>query len=380
MKTNAKFVEACLRALRRLGRSARAFWPSAAVVCLFLLQADPALAQRKSLCGPNMGGPSKPIPGDPDKLKGWLQTTQRDDTGAKMELWCVEIAQGVGNSFGYRYVPADGRNPVWWGLCAFVGGQNTHGKGPKEDKNRNGRHDRFTKAKHTTTDDSGGGQNDPRDDDDKPGKKDYDWEFDVATMTLKRWETNNGKRLRPNAPDSSGPAPERFSNLLAAVPPFNPDQPAADMHEEALVTLALVDHVGASWNYEVSGNALIEFSPTLVMQGDELSMAVAGVTDANAPAGWSVDFTSTYVTWTYLSSEPLNLSLASLTGFGLVSSAHAGQAFWLSGNPADDFAKLNFGYDGTAIGPVPEPGTYMLLATGLLGLIFARGRLRRPAS
>jgi hypothetical protein len=306
----------------------------------------PAHGQPLAGCGPGTGaeeGPSTPIPNDPDGLKGWFHRDQEDDAGNRIEVWCIEIAGGVGNSFGYRYIPAGGGTPRWFARCAFVGGVNIPGKEPTGDTNENGQPDGWTKLTHTTEDDGGGGQGDPKDDDQVAGKKDYDWEYNPANNNLKRWETNNGVRINPNNPDYDGPAPEHFSGLFAVEPPENPGQDD-DMKDEPKVKVKLVSHLGTDWHYGLNGNPLSEFSPTMIYTGDKWSMAVDVVTAATAPVGWSVNFTSSYVTWTYTDATPINLSSAGpLSGFA-VTSPQLGTPYWLSDSADDDLG--NFGYAG----------------------------------
>lgn len=332
-----------------------------ALLSIALGLALPATAEAANTCGPNSfkKKAAKPIPRDPDGLKGRLIRTQKDDAGNVIQVWCIETVAGVGNSFGYRYVPKGG-NPVWYARCAFVGGNNTPGKEPAGDMDGNGRPDTWTKLKHTTEDDSGtGGAND---DDGQPGKKDYDWEYDIAANNLRRWETNNGVRVRPNMPDFDGLAPESFGGLFAAQPPPNPNQQDAMLHDP-LLSVVLATHVGDLWAYLLSGNSLVEFSPTVAFPGDSFAIAASDITGAFAPTDWLVDFDSAYVKWTYDGMAPLNLSLGPVSGFNLVSVAPEGRVRWLADSIDDDL--VNFGYAGGTTGPssaVPEPATLALLA------------------
>ena len=298
-------------------------------------------------CGPSTAqaeGPSKPIPNDPQNRKGWLDEFQVDDAGNKLEVWCIEIAGGVGNSYGYRYIPAGGQ-PRWIARCAFKGGVNRDTKEPTADANKNTRPDGWSKVTWTSEDDGGGGAGDPKDDDKVAGKKDYDWEYTPGNPgNLKRWETNNGVRINPNNPDFDGPPPQNFGDLFPQ-PPDNPGQDD-DMKEKPGVKVNLHGRVGTNYNYELIGNDLTEFSPTMIYTGDKWSMAVVGVTAATAPVGWSVNFTSTYVTWAYTDASPINLSSAGpVSGFTVTSSVLPGMLYWLSDSADDDLA--NFGYAGT---------------------------------
>ena len=41
-------------------------------------------------CGPNMGTPSAPIPGDPNGYKGWLDEKQEDAAGNKLDFLGIQ--------------------------------------------------------------------------------------------------------------------------------------------------------------------------------------------------------------------------------------------------------------------------------------------------
>jgi hypothetical protein len=317
----------------------------------FAAALPPAAPSALDGCGPDMSqyGESKPIPGDPDNLKGWFHRSQVDDQGNVIEVWCLELEGGVGNSFGYRYIPKGG-TPKWFARCAFVGGVNSPGKESTGDANKNGVPDGWRLLKHTTEDDSGGGATDPDDDDNTVGKADYDWEYDVATDRLRRWETNNGTRLRPNNPDYDGPAPPKFSDLFAVAPPANPDQQDARMLDEPLLEVLLVSRDDDLWNFGIRGNDLTEFSPVIVAPGDQWSLAAGGVLNAVAPVSWTVAFSSSYVTWAYAGPAAFELSaLDGLSGFGIQSSAPEVALFWLS-DSADEQGG-SFGYAGSVQGP-----------------------------
>ena len=332
---------------------------------MFLFIISPNVYAELLECGPNTGaeaGASSPIPGDPDNLKGWIVHTQKDDAGNKLTLWCIETSKGVGNSYGYRYIPFDPAKPVvWLGRCAFVGGENVFSKEPTGDTNRNGTPDQWTTITWTSEDDGGGGATDSTDDDGQPGKKDFDWEYDVASNVLRRWETLNGNRVRPNTPDYQGPPPENFDQLMTTTP--NPNQDDA-MASAPVIDVELMGHNGISWEYALTGNGLTEFSPTLIMTGDAWSLAATGIIDARAPNGWSVLWYEDYVTWTYNELNDIILGGNTLYGFELDSWGVQGTINWLSDSFDDSIA--NFGYAGEVMGPsIPVPPVSLLLAAGI---------------
>jgi len=334
------------------------------MVCILLrrsvVHAQPMLAG----CGPGTAaaeGPSQPIPNDPQGRKGWLDEVQTDDAGNILEVWCIEIAGGVGNSYGYRYIPAGGGAPRWIGRCAFEVGQNTDTKEPTGDANQNGIPDGWKKVTWTSEDDAGDGG--AGDDDGQVGTKDWDWEYTVGTGNLRKWETNNGDRVNPENPDFDGPAPQDFDGLFPAPPPDNPQQ-SDDMRQEPPVKVKLVSHVGSTWNYELRGNELIQFSHTTVLTNDKWSLAAAGITGAQAPSSWVVTFDSGYVTWTYAGIPPLDLSASPVTGFSITSTRPLGLVFWLSDSVDDDLA--NFGFAGSVNGPSAPASIPTLSSAGLL--------------
>jgi hypothetical protein len=55
---------------------------------------------------------------------GWLVTNEVDDSGNKIELWCLQPGNGhSGPDFGVLYRPKGG-TPVWTGACVFPEGKN----------------------------------------------------------------------------------------------------------------------------------------------------------------------------------------------------------------------------------------------------------------
>ena len=330
---------------------------------------------RLSSCGPNMAGTygeSRPIPGDPNNAKGWFDEEQVDAAGNKLQVWCIDRNDGVGNSYGLRYVPAGG-NPVWLGRCAFKGGNNFDGK-EATGTDKKGNPLGWKKIKWTSEDDGGGGGTDPKDDDGQPGKRDFDWEYHVETNTLKRWETKDGKRINPEQPDFEGPPPTDFEDLFADSP--NPEQ---DDKAKAtpIVYVDLFDHAGDFWNYALYGN-LTEFSPTTVYNQDKWSIWVAGVTEIFSPnENWIAELFEDgdidRITWEYIGQEPLIITNSEpLDGFSFNSDQPfgVGTVNWLSDSFDDELA--NFGYNSTVEGPrsmpVPEPSSDLpLLALGTLG-------------
>lgn len=319
-------------------------------------------------CGPGSAGrsgASGAIAGDPQMRKGWLDDVEVDDAGNKYEVWCIEIAGGVGNSFGQRYVPKGGA-PVWLGRCAFVGGRNKDSKESTGDANKNGVPDNWKKIKWTSRDPATG--------------KDYDWEYDVAGNGLKRWETKDGKRVRPNNPDYDDKPVSDFGSLLAVAdtPPGN------DALRQSTVAVALLEHAGFTWSYGLAGWTLDGFSPTIVNAGDSFSLAARGILSASAPQDWIVAFDDAYVSWTYEGDAPMQLT--ALDGFSFQSSAtDSGEVGWVADSEDDEAA--NFGYAGIVLAPVPEAPAWLMFGAGLLGLAVsgqgraeAQRRLRKPAS
>jgi hypothetical protein len=75
-------------------------------------------------------------------------------------------------------------------------------------------------------------------------------------------------------------------------------------------------------------------------------------------------------------------------GLNSVNAVLDNQAVWLVGADAFNFGgsanpishDFGYGVDGQAIGVVPEPGTFVLIGTGLAGLVLARRRRRQVAA
>ena len=323
-------------------------------------------------CGPNtkdsLGDP-KPIPGDPQGRKGWIIHTQTDDKGNVFEIWCIEIAGGVGNSFGGRYTPKDG-TPVWIGRCSFVGGQNTFDKHSTGDTNGNGKPDGWDKISWQTEDDGGGGAGDSTDDDGQPGKKDYHWEYDPIGGKLKRWETLDGRRINPDKPDYEKPAPGNFDDLslVAAVDTVREPMlmaPAVMFRNDGEPMAVGNDHADVIWRYALRSSRLVMHTPTVIMAGDRISIAASGITAAEGPAGWETVVTPGYTTWIYTGTTPINLNEAgNIPGFMVMSAAQPGTARWIAISASLDG---HFNMDGPVAGPAlvaaSHPAPRMILGS-----------------
>ncbi len=295
-------------------------------------------------------GPAQPVPGDPQGRMGWPLDSQFDDQGNKYEIWCLQLAGGAGNSYGARYIPKVG-TPVWIGKCPFVGGRNSHGKNPTSDTNRNGEPDGWAKITWNSEDNGGGGPTDPKDDDKDSGKKDYHWEYDPRVNVLKRWETNDGRRLHPDSPEYNGPGLSDFGGLLAI---NTPGDLTNDDMAESMVAVMYADGVpmpngpGTLWRYQIAADNLVEHTSTILKFGDRLSVAASGVYLAAAPPSWVIIMTPTYVTWEYRGPD-LNLSTSvPITGFQISSTAPSGTMNWIAYSAASNGT---FDMDGSLPGP-----------------------------
>jgi len=338
------------------------FWTSTVLVAVGFVALCAYGNVMQTGCGPNTRnteGDPKPIPNDPQGRKGWLGEVQIDDQGNKIEIWCIEIQGGVGNSFGFRYVPKNCK-PRWIGRCAFVGGQNTYSKDPNSDADRNGIPDGWSETGWTSEDDAGDGG--ARDDDGLPGKNDFDWVYKVPQNLLKRWETLNGVRIDPNHPEYTGPAPEDFGGLFDETGAGNDAQDEEGQKAKPVVKVKVTFHEYNIWSYELRGNDITEFSPTIIQPGDAWAMAVNGVTLAYAPPGWTVAYEANYVMWIY-GGPSHNLSYhGPLKGFDIISTAPEGVVHWLSFNGTE---QSEFGFAATVEGPTyypaPETGACLWL-------------------
>jgi hypothetical protein len=369
-------------------------------LCVLLLVG--AIDAHAAKCPPPNAGAAKPVVGKPGE-KGWLITTERDDSGNRIEQWCLEAKAATpdipqnpkahgGPDFAYRWISTTGTD-VWIGACTFGCGENVPNKqfvdvnNPAGTGRPNGVPDKFIQATWKNM------QRFPQ------GTADWDYSFNPTTGKLTVAKTTGQWVLAVNprtgkifvawlttgvTGTDTYDAPVNFSDLMFEGGQITSASGLDGRANEAYLAFAnpdtngLLDVTLRAMEIGGEGTLLDPYSGviTTIYAGDTFTIGGVGVSSPFVTGlaalidygGWVVDaFDSSYVSF-MATADATFYPGTDITGFGLYSSGPPGLMPWALASVDENTSSSGL--------LLPEPPSWPVIVLGMIALfgMGCRGR------
>ena len=347
-------------------------WLAAAVLMTIYLTVFAATAYASSC--PPPAGTAKGGDANGDGIADWLIDEEVDASGNKVQVWCLDRppeGRGGEDTFGYRYVPADGSPPLWIGLCPYGSGINRYSKSIDSGT---GNWDMLDWKNWDNTKDGS---------DDDEGEKgvidDWKWYYDPSIKELITQYTWDGKVHK----EKRGSAPRDIDDLVVMVTTLSAQQRFVMSLGEGAFGM-VVDPVmglvnmqkGPQWKYALktppgypeSGidqnlmTTKITAGATLRIAGyNILNVSIEGRAATDEFGAWRADgVIDGYAIYT-ATRDAVIASDRVIDGFAFGSSGRVGKVKWMTKGQDIDFVEI-------IDGPVQKP---VSLSFGILVSLLA---------